>query len=215
MACNCLASKQSSNMTPRYDAPPQIRRMHGKLALCCLPLLLGSACLDNKLDESEQVAAKRVFIAQTGDFADYKDWMVFEREVMGDHGGIVGKTTIYLNELPDTKTHTFPIGAILFKRMDVAGSDQPTIHAMTKRGSGFNPDGAVGWEYFELLLNSHNVPYILWRGEEPPSDEQYQALLGAQNIDQPMATDGSCNSCHADGEDGVLGDAILELLNGQ
>lgn len=186
-----------------------------KAGLCALALLFGSACLDNELDTSDEVAAKRVFIAQTRDFADYKDWMVFEREVKGDHGGIVGKTTIYVNDMPDEQAHSFPVGTILFKRMDVAGYDTPTIHAMAKRGSSFNAEGALGWEYFELLLNSSERPYILWRGEEPPSGEQYQALLGAENIERPMETDGTCNSCHADGEDGVLGDDLLGLLNGQ
>jgi hypothetical protein len=185
-----------------------------RLLWCAGALGLAPACLDNKLDTSDAVGGKTVFIAQARDFATFADWMVFKRDTKTDHGGILGTTTIYLNSKPDAETHTFPIGTILFKRMDVTGFDQPTIHAMAKRGSGFNAEGALGWEYFELLLDAKNRPAILWRGDKPPSDEQYQALLGASSIERPKGTDGACNSCHADGQDGVLDDDILELLNG-
>lgn len=177
--------------------------------------LAASACLDNQLDESEEVAGKRVFIAQAGDFRDYADWMSFKRETTSDHGGVIGTTTIYVNQLPDEETQSFSIGTILFKSTLVAGFDKPTIHAMAKRGSGFNPKGVLGWEYFELLLNKNGTPLILWRGAEPPSGEHYQMLLSAQSVeDRPMMTgqDGDCNSCHLEGKDGVLSDDVLHLL---
>jgi hypothetical protein len=184
------------------------------VVLCAGALGLGTACLDNELDPSERVAGKSVFIAQTRDFAPYTDWMSFKRESKSEHGGLLGTTTIYVNNPPDPETQTFPVGTILFKRMDVVGFDQPTIHAMTKRGGGFNAQGALGWEYFELLLDSKSRPIVLWRGEEPPSDEQYQALLGASDIERPVGTDGTCNSCHSEGQDGVLDEEVLSLLNG-
>ena len=175
-------------------------------------VLLAGACLDNELEPSAGVGVKRVFIAQTRDFAPYQEWMVFKRDVTTEHGGLVGTTTKYVNELPDTTTHEFPIGAILVKTVKAQGSDALTIHAMAKRGSGYNADGARGWEYFELQLNGKGVPIIAWRGEQPPSGEQYQALLGASKTDQP-ATEGKCNDCHAAGKDGMLGDDIVELLD--
>jgi hypothetical protein len=189
----------------------------GLRAICAWSVcaLAASACLDNKLDESETVAGKRVFIAQVDDFKDYADWMSFKNETADDHGGVLGTTTIYVNELPDEETHEFSVGTILFKATEVAGFDKPTIHAMAKRGSNFNPEGVIGWEYFELVLNKKGTPLILWRGAEPPNGEHYQMLLSAQNVDRPMMTgqDGDCNSCHAEGKDGMLGDDILKLLD--
>jgi hypothetical protein len=102
----------------------------------------------------------------------------------------------------------------LFKTTDVEGFDKPVIHAMAKRGSGFNASGALGWEYFELLLSKQGAPYILWRGAKPPAGEMYQMLLGSMNVERPMTNDGDCNGCHAKGDDGVLGDDVLQLLNG-
>jgi len=182
------------------------------LGLSC-GVLANASCLDNKLEEDgAQSGARSVFIAQTRDFAKYEDWMQFEHDVTTEHGGLSGTTTTYVSELPDATTHQFAPGAILVKTLKMSNSDSVTIHAMAKRGTGYNLDGALGWEYFELQLNSKRVPYILWRGAEPPSGEEYQALLGANNIsDQPM-TEGRCNDCHAAGKDGMLGDDIVELL---
>ena len=189
-------------------------RGRAKLQLCVFSgalALFASACLDNELEPTTEASVRRVFIAQTSDFAKYQDWMVFKHDVSTEHGGLVGTTTTYVSELPDATTHTFAIGAILIKTIKMASSDVLTIHAITKRGSGFNADGTLGWEFFELLLNSKGVPYILWRGEEPPSGEQYQALLGASKTDRPE-TEGKCNDCHAGGRDGMLGDDIVGLL---
>lgn len=186
------------------------------LGLCALPLALApAACLDNQLDTDGEVEVgqKNLFIAQTRDFRAYEDWMVFEHEQKADHGGLVGKVSVYVNELPDPETHLFPVGTILFKTMDIEGADRIIIHAMVKRSLSYNAQGALGWEYFELIFEADGTPVILWRGQDPPPDEKYQALLGAQNLDTSLETDGTCNSCHKDGQDGVLGKDLQELLN--
>ena len=175
---------------------------------------LSGACLDNKLDEAETAADRSVFIAQAGDFLRYDDWMKLERETKNEHGGVLGLTTIYINELPDPETQAFLVGTILFKLTKVEGYDKPTIHAMVKRGSRFNPEGLLGWEYFELILDKKNVPFILWRGANPPEGEAYRSILGAQDLsDRPMELDGNCDSCHMEGQDGVLGEDVLKLLD--
>jgi hypothetical protein len=190
---------------------------HSRVAVTLALLIAGSGagCLDNKLEDTGDAGVKRVFIAQTHDFANYMDWTTSEQNVMDDHGGVIGTTTVYLSETPDKDTHEFPIGAILVKTMKPVDSDDMTIHAMSKRGSGFNAKGALGWEYFELLLSKTDVPYILWRGETPPSGEMYQVLLGANNRSSGATPEGDCNSCHASGQDGLLGDSVLGLLNAQ
>lgn len=179
-----------------------------------------TACLDNKLEEPDGTAAdggttgeaaNEEFLALTSDFAHYADWMLFEKDVTTEHGGLVGKTSIYVSQIPDETSHKFPVGAILLKTMQTAESDKLTIHAMSKRGSRFNIGGAgaAGWEYFELLLNAKGTPYILWRGDKPPSGEQYKLLLGGETM---PTTEGDCNDCHGTGKDGVLGDEITSLL---
>lgn len=202
---------------------------------------LTTACLDNKLDPDQveqeptargqddagtsnsdaggsddaPVAEKKLFIAQNSSFKNYQDWTAFKMTVKSEHEGLSGETAIYVSESPDTESKKFPVGTILFKTTKVDGFDKPVVHAMAKRGSSFNVEGALGWEYFELLMGKGDVPYILWRGSKPPAGEMYQALLGAMSVVRPMTTDADCNSCHAQGTDGALGDDVLKLLNGQ
>jgi hypothetical protein len=198
--------------------PNRTRRLAGALTLLCAA---GSAagCLDNELEpgDSGGVTGTRSFIAQNGAFAHYRDWTTSEENVMDDHGGVVGTTTVYFSEMPDEVTHMFPVGSILVKTMQATGAEELTIHAMTKRGRGYNPKGALGWEYFELLLNKAGLPNILWRGETPPTGESYQMLLGAANSAKAndAQSEGDCNGCHAMGRDGMLGDSVLELLDAQ
>jgi hypothetical protein len=177
--------------------------------LACLVAWPTTACLDNKLDTTD-VESKTEFIANTSSFASYADWMEFEHDVTSDHGGVLGTTTVYVSKLPDATTRKFPVGALLVKTTKTADSDALTIHAMSKRGGTFNATGAVGWEYFELLLSKQGTPYILWRGEKPPSGEQYKLLLGAEATPN---TEGDCNGCHGAGQDGMLGDALTTLLS--
>ena len=166
-----------------------------------------SACLDNKLDPDD-VELTGSFLAQQKDFTGYREWMTYERDTVTDHGGLIGTTTVYLNEAPDEGE--FRVGTILLKTVKPANSDDVTVHAMAKRGSTYNAQGARGWEYFELLLGKTGTPYIVWRGSQPPSGEHYQQLLGGK---VQATTEGNCNDCHADGKDGMLGDDIVNLLD--
>jgi hypothetical protein len=168
------------------------------------------ACLDNKLaDDATQTSS--VFIAQRRDFADYSTWMTFEREVPNGHGGVAGTTTVYLNELPSMDARQFPIGTILVKTMQAADSGATNIHAMVKRGAGFNPKGTLGWEFFELALaKKDGQAFWLWRGEKPPSGDQYQVLLGQAQMD-PRDAETDCNGCHANAKDGTFGE-LADLL---
>jgi hypothetical protein len=170
-------------------------------------VLLMSACLDNRLEDD--ISAPTTFIAQQGDFADYKTWMTFDDNVEDDHGGIVGTTTEYLNKLPDPGASEFDIGTMVVKIQQAADSDAMAIHAMSKRDPAYNLDGAHGWEFFELVLDKKGAPYISWRGSKPPSGEMYQMLFSGNT--QP-STEGNCNDCHASGKDGMLSPDIAELL---
>jgi hypothetical protein len=167
------------------------------------------ACLDNKL-ANEPGAQRAVYIAQQRDFAAYGDWMSFADDVQNEHGGVVGTTTVYLNEMPPAGAATFPVGTIVVKTMKLADSPDLNIHAMVKRGSGFNPKGTLDWEFFELALAKTGVPFILWRGEKPPTGEKYQLLLSKANL-ALMDAETDCNGCHASAKDGTF-DSLADLL---
>ena len=149
-----------------------------------------TACLDHDLAPG----AEGSFVAMQSDFAGYASWTSFEVD-SADSGGHSGERAVYINLLPEAEAAAdgFPVGTILLKvAQPVAGSGEtdPDVHAMVKRGGGYNP-GAPGWEWFDLVL-SGGVPVINWRGAAPPAGGGYQA--GSIDTANP---DGDCNSCHS------------------
>ncbi len=51
---------------------------------------------------------------------------------------------------------------------------------MVKRGGGFNAEGAVGWEWFELTERDDESVAIKWRGVSAPSGEATATTLTAR-----------------------------------
>lgn len=151
-------------------------------------LLSLAACLDNT-----PIPGGDTFIALQSDFAGFQDWDATDVD-SADTGHVAGERVVYLNSAPDPGADAFPTGTILVKT--IAWSGGLDVHAMVKRGSGFNPDGAVGWEWFELALDDDGTPIIQWRGTEPPAGEAYGTLPGA-NPDSGATITGDCNTCHA------------------
>ena len=49
-------------------------------------------------------------------------------------------------------------------------------------------------EFFELALNPKMVPFWLWRGENPPTGEQYRAILSKNNDGIEHALNPSANT---------------------
>ena len=169
-----------------------------------LGLSLVSGCLDHELapdDEGLGVAGGDLFIAQQGDFAGFEDWMPFETEVMGEHGGMLGTIVEYLNAMPDPGSDSWPVGTMIVKTVEPNEGPAPAIHAMVKRGGTFNKRGALGWEFFELQKKPSGATVIAWRGATPPNGERYKDLLN------PTANtmEADCNGCH----EGRSNDAVL------
>jgi hypothetical protein len=77
--------------------------------------------------------------------------------------------------------------------INAAWSSGRSIHAKAKRGGGFNPSGAINWEWFELRIVANNDVTILWRGAAPPKDHGYESLPG---LGATSAMEGDCNTCH-------------------
>lgn len=131
------------------------------------------------------------FVAYGAQFTAFRAWPSHHVDG-GDLGGhATGPRTEYLAPLampeggssdaaPSSATE-FPQGTIL-----VTETEDPANHhvlAMVKRGCDFDPDGARGWEWFELSAGDigGGKENILWRGTAPPAEKMYA----------------DCNGCHA------------------
>jgi hypothetical protein len=132
------------------------------------------------------------FIALQRDFEGFQGW---EQESLGwvqtTPGHLVGQRTVHVNERPLASDDEFPVGTIIVKTMEHYEYGI-LILAMAKRGAGYNADGAMGWEWFELALDEDGRPVIVWRGKDPPDGECYGCLPGTESMIEPT----SCNDCH-------------------
>jgi hypothetical protein len=132
------------------------------------------------------------FIALQRDFEGFARWdhesLGFAETTPGHPGG---QRTVYVNERPLADDDEIPLGTIIIKTMETDDFGL-LILAMAKRGAGYNADGAVGWEWFELTLDESGRPVIVWRGKDPPDGECYGCLPGTESMIEPT----SCNDCH-------------------
>jgi hypothetical protein len=167
-----------------------------------------TGCLDHTLPPTEAGEIQGPFIAFQRDFLGFERWQAFAIDADA-HLADARDRTLYLSQRPSAGAKVFPVGTIIVK---VLGADGPPedqiIHAMAKRGAGFNPTGAVGWEWFELRQDSEtNTPVILWRGERPPDGEGY-ALPGGVEV-----TESDCNDCHRSPDNDAVLAPPLNLEN--
>jgi hypothetical protein len=126
------------------------------------------------------------FVALAADFAGYRAWTAFVPEggaPGNDH--VSGPRTVYVNRLPATSAHAFPIGTIFVKESGDGDVSTHHVFASVKRGGGFNEQGAVGWELFELTATAGGSPSIVWRGVGPATGDAYGGPTGG------------CNACHS------------------
>jgi hypothetical protein len=132
------------------------------------------------------------FIAFQSDFEGFPGWehesLGFAETTPGHPGGL---RTVYINERPPAGADEVPLGTIIVKTMETDDFGLLVL-AMAKRGNDYNPDGALGWEWFELTLDDEGRPVIVWRGKDPPDGECYGCLPGTESMIEPT----SCNDCH-------------------
>ncbi len=131
-----------------------------------------------------------LFLAQNADFAALASWPSITETGVIDGGHVATPRTIRISALPGPDASSFAAGTIIVKEGVVDDGDE--IHAMVKRGGGFNASGARGWEFFELQRATDGTPLIAWRGEEPPEGEGYGCVSGSCTT----TTTTSCNACH-------------------
>lgn len=164
-----------------------------KLVLFALPLL-ATACIDNTPLDSE-TGELSSFVALQRDFDGFQSWTKIE---LGDQpaqagGHPAGPRTVYVNMLPPSGSTRFPVGTMIVKTRGAGEPQTWEVHGMVKRGGDFNPGGARGWEWFDLLLDDQGSPVIIWRGKEAPSGHGYGSVIGGST---EVGTEGDCNSCH-------------------
>jgi hypothetical protein len=161
-----------------------------------------ASCLDDELDPTLQATAGGTFIALERDFQTFPAWRRLQvgDEVIVD-GHAAGARFAYVSST--AVAGSYPIGTMIVKTVELGDPTTWTIHARAKRGGGFNPQGALGWEWFELHTFTTGQTSILWRGDKPPIDHGYEALPG---LGTTATTEAACNTCHTGAHDG---DSIL------
>lgn len=132
------------------------------------------------------------FIALTDHFRDFRSWprVAVGEDVLSAHPE--GPRFVYASQSPPPAGEPYPVGAILVHSIEQ--SEDPAsweLFAMVKRGGGYNPEGAVGWEFFRLGFSTRGVPVILSRGLTPTEGTPYGGGVG------PTAQGSGCNRCHA------------------
>ncbi len=178
----------------RAARSPASRVWRGAVLLALIiGLLWSSGCLDDEMDPALAGGSGATFIALERDFQSFQSWsrtQVGDAEIVGGHAA--GPRFAYVSTPP--AGGKFPIGAMIAKTVEVGDPTTWSIHAKAKRGGGFNPQGAINWEWFELRIVGTNEVTILWRGAQPPKDHGYESLPG---LGATTAMDGDCNTCHA------------------
>lgn len=132
------------------------------------------------------------FIAMQSDFADLFEWPRWQVPDIGStHGHQRGEPSyIYVKgEIPEWG-EPLALGTIIAKTVERGEPGEWEIHAMVKRGGGFNAGGCVEWEWFDLRLNENRVPVVIWRGE---GNEANPGGYGRRLDGTPIG----CNDCHA------------------
>jgi len=157
-----------------------------------------AGCLDDQLDPAQLSGPQGTFIALERDFQGFLGWrriQVGGAVIAGGHAA--GPRFAYVSAVP--AGGSYPIGTMIVKTVETGDQTTWTMHARAKRGGGFNPQGALRWEWFELHTFTSGQTSILWRGEKPPADHGYEALPG---LGQASSTEASCNTCHTGAQDG-------------
>lgn len=151
------------------------------------------------------------FIALDRNFEDFQSWTSFD---LGEGEHVVeqsGHKMIYINALPQAGDREFRVGTMIVKVLEL-GEDLKAwqVHAMVKRGAGYNANGAFGWEYFDFTLDDDGIPRQNWRGETAPDGESYQVSVftsdGVILQDVP-----DCNTCHQSASNDGINTAVLDL----
>jgi hypothetical protein len=153
--------------------------------------LAAAAALVACTETDAQTSDGGTFTPVQGDFQSFHSWQsfTFMGEAIPDSPHLAaGPRTDYVNQRPAPGAKEFPVGTIIVKELDGSPQIDPLtarqVFAMVKVGGGYNAQGAVDWEWYELQNNADSSVSILWNGVVPPAGEKY-ANTGI-----------TCNACH-------------------
>ncbi len=164
-----------------------------------LAMLVAAGCSDGDGDGPDGGAGgdpAASFIALDPDFAGFQSWyqLVLPPNPLSELVDPVGPHVGYLNRRPPPGATSYPVGTILVKAIQrEAAPESWELFGVAKRGGGFNPDGAVGWEFFLLRVGPNGNPYVTSRGLAP-RDDGFDGGNGASY--SPGGAAGGCNLCH-------------------
>ncbi|MCZ7685876.1 MAG: hypothetical protein M5U28_46805 [Sandaracinaceae bacterium] len=93
-----------------------------------------------------------VHVAFARDFERFERWTTFDRGRDPVPPSHIGPSLIYVTPPPPEGAEAFPVGTRIV-RVERIGEDPAAweVHAMVKRGGGFNQDGAAGWGVLRAL----------------------------------------------------------------
>jgi hypothetical protein len=129
-----------------------------------------------------------VYVAFERDFQGFREWDggAFEERPARGQTHYAGEQRYFIHG-PEREGAEFPVGTMIVKQARLEARPEGQLFAMVKRGGQYNPEGARGWEWFELAEREDHSVAIKWRGVSAPSGEQYGG--------DPH---GTCNVCHAE-----------------
>jgi hypothetical protein len=140
--------------------------------------------------------ANSAFLALDPDFAGFQSWyqLTLPPNPLSELVDPVGPHVGYLNRRPPAGATSYPVGTIIVKAIQrEAAPSSWELFGIAKRGGGFNPDGAAGWEFFLLRIGPDGNPYVTSRGLAPRDD----GFDGGNNASySPGGAAGGCNLCH-------------------
>lgn len=138
-----------------------------------------------------EAPARESFVAFERDFQGFREWPggPFEEQPAQGQTHYAGEQRYFIRgpERAAGDEARFPVGTIIVKQARLEARPEGQLFAMVKRGGRYNPEGARGWEWFELAERPDRSVAIKWRGVSAPSGEQYGA--------DPH---GTCNTCHGE-----------------
>lgn len=128
-------------------------------------------------------------IAFGRDFDGFTGWRAYPlppESITDGHLDSVHRV-LYIDREPPPAGVPFELGTIVVKAVEEGAPSEWTVHAMVKRGGGYNPAGAVDWEFFDLHVDDELRVAIAWRGTGDDA---------AAYLDPATGEAVACNSCH-------------------
>ena len=131
-------------------------------------------------------------IAFAEDFAGFLGWESYRlpADTLTDGHLSSPNRFVYVDRPIPDMPEPFPLGTIVVKTLEEGPRQDWEIHAMVKRGGGYNAHGSEGWEFFALAFDEDDELFVTWRGTGDDDVAYIDPITGEAQ---------ACNSCHVIG----------------